>query len=409
MKKIAIVFPGQGSQYVGMGQKFYESYQEIRKLYEEAGDILGYDIKHMCMEGDAEELMLSGYTQPAILTTSVAAFKAFQIETGLLADYFAGHSLGEYSALVCSGALKFSDALMLVRKRGLFMQEAAADNVGMAAINNIDASIIEDMCKEYDQLNISGYNGYDQITVSGRLDLIDDLKTKLNDYGVDVIYLKVKSPFHSSYMEPVMQKMQMELEKINLYDNIVPVLSNIDGQPYKGKESIVQNLTDQIISPVNWLKCMKYMEDHGVGIVIDIGPKATLRNLFKSYCNLIENYSYDNAEDIDVIQESIVVKQDKMRLLTKSLAIAVCTRNQNWNETEYEEGVVVPYQKVKSQVEALEEAGEEPSMEHMQEAIQMLQTMFSTKKTPIEEQKERFHELFNESGTYGLFSNLNLV
>jgi [acyl-carrier-protein] S-malonyltransferase len=307
MKKIALMFPGQGSQYIGMGKKLYDNFECVRKVYEEANDTIGFDLKGLCFEGDMEELTKTENTQPAILTTSVAMFRVYQEEIGIEPAFMAGHSLGELSALTCSGAIRFSDAVKLVRQRGKFMQEAVPIGIGgMAAISGADISDIEAECKNASKdgniVAISNYNSYDQIVISGHKAAVESAGEALKEKGVKVIPLKVSAPFHSPLMKPAADRFKDELKKYCYDGPRCHVISNVTALPYEGAESIQDNLIKQITSPVQWIKSMEYLESNGVEMFIELGPKKVLKNLVGKIVKIKDIYSYDHDQDVNNIK-----------------------------------------------------------------------------------------------------------
>lgn len=415
MRKTALVFPGQGSQYVGMGKKFYERYPMAKDIFEEANDLLGFDIKKLCFEGDINELTKTEITQPAILTVSTAMFKVFMEETGTEPFIFAGHSLGELSALTCAGGIDFADAVKLVRQRGLFMQEAAAIGVGaMAAVSGLNEDVISQECinssGDESIVVISNYNSPEQTVVSGHKEAVVKVGEKLKEMGGKVIPLKVSAPFHSPLMQLASEKFEKELQKYTFNDLKHTVISNVNALPYEGKDSIVSNLSEQLIKPVRWKETMEYMKIQEVDCIVEIGPQTVLRNLTKKNAISATAYSYDQEEDYQVFKKDLLVKEngkipDKniSVFITRCLATAVCTKNNNWDNDEYQKGVIEPYRKIKKMHEEIERQGTEPTNEQMLEALEMLRSVFATKKTSIEEQSERFEQIFSETGTKSLF------
>jgi len=421
MNKIALLFPGQGSQYVGMGKELCKKYTVANEVFEEANEVLGFDLKKLCFEGDLQELTKTENTQPAILTTSVAMFKVYMQEFGFEPRYLAGHSLGEYSALTCSGVISFSDAIKIVRNRGKFMQESAALGTGaMAAVSGIDKEIIEKECEEISSENnivvISNYNSPDQIVISGHCDAVSKLSERFKDIGANVVPLNVSAPFHSPLMKAAAEKLREELLKYNYGSFKWPVVSNVEAIPYQGNEKIVENLTIHMTKAVKWQQSIEYMKSNGIDMFIELGPKTVLKGLMRKNAPGVAAFSYDKEEDIEKLRDLLLSKKSvsevessskkkefKHTVLTKCLAIAVCTRNRNWNNEEYQKGVVEPYRKIQQMQLELENQGKEPSYEQMLEALEMLKSVFITKKVPYEEQVERFNEVFDETNTRGLF------
>ncbi len=311
MKKIALLFPGQGSQYIGMGKKLNDNFKCAKEVYEEANDAIGFDLRGLCFEGDMEELTKTENTQPAIMTASVAAFRVYQEEIGVEPLFMAGHSLGELSALTCSGAINFSNAIKLVRQRGRFMQEAVPVGIGgMSAISGADTVDIEDECKKVSEdgniVVISNYNSPDQIVISGNKAAVEGAGEKLKERGAKVIPLKVSAPFHSPLMKPAADKFGEELMKYSYNDPRFPVISNVTALPYDGAHSIRENLTMQITSPVQWIRSMKYLESCGVEMLIELGPKKVLKNLAAKIIPGRDAYSYDYDQDVNNIKSLLL-------------------------------------------------------------------------------------------------------
>jgi len=410
MVKKAFVFPGQGSQYIGMGKKLCENFKIASDIFEETSEILSVNMKKMCFEGERSELTLTYNTQPAILTTSVAMFKVCMEEEGVVPDIMAGHSLGEISALTCADAIKFSDAVKIVRKRGKFMQEAVASEIGsMVAILSRDVEKIEDVCKSVSGINgiinISNYNSRTQTVISGDRNAIDKAVEILSDENIKIKHLNVSAPFHCPLMQPAAELMKKELEKYTFSDPVYPVLSNVTAKLYKGKEDIIENLTSQIVMPVQWVNCMVYFKMAMIEYGIEIGPGNVLKNIMKTNVPNIEFYAYDNVSDVMVLKKYI--KNSYIPFLSRSMGIAVSTRNKNWNVEEYREGVIEPYNKINELQQLIEKEEREANLDEMQQAINMLLSMFKTKKTSHDEQISRFKELFCDTGTEALFKNFD--
>ncbi|WP_160670949.1 ACP S-malonyltransferase [Clostridium sp. C8-1-8] len=412
MKKIALLYPGQGSQYVGMGREFYERYKVFRETFEEASEVLGFNIGKLCLEGDIKKLTMTENTQPAILTMGFAMFKVYMEEIGIEPSYMAGHSLGEITALTCAGAIRFCDALTIVRNRGKFMQEAAAQGVGaMAAISNLDVSIIEELCSIYKDngrlVVVSNYNSPSQTVISGYKEFVREVSDKLEQKGGQVSELSVSAPFHSPLMKSAAEKLEQELIKYKYEEPKYPVITNVTAMPYENSSEVVGNLIRQIVEPVRWQETIEYLDEQAIQIAIELGPKKVLTKLMKKNSNKIVAYSYDDNEEVKKLKDDISlisnVKENRMRFLTRSMAIAVCTKNNNWNNDEYKRGVIEPYKKVQNIQVELEKAAKEPTMRHMEEALEMLMSVFRTKGTSVEEQNERLNQLFNETGTRNLF------
>lgn len=418
MKKVAFLFPGQGAQYVGMSKKICEMFPVAKQTFEEAGDILKFNLQKMCFDGSIEELTKTENTQPALLTASVAAFRVFSGEIGILPEYGAGHSLGEISALCCSGAMEFCDAVSLVRQRGKLMQEAVPLGVGsMAAISGIAKEVIEEECAKVSDsgktVAVSNYNSPDQTVISGYAQAVKEAGANLKDKGAIVIPLKVSGPFHSPLMKPAAEKLKAELSKYSFMELKWQVISNVTALPYGQKENITDNLINQIIKPVRWRESMEYLDRQGVNLAVEMGPKTVLKNLMKKNVPGLKTLSYDAETDMENVKSELSETNQSpesgtehgMDVLTKCIAIAVCTKNSNWDNDEYQKGVVESYHKIQAMKDGLAKESAEPSISQMKEALSLLHTIFVTKKVPEKEQTERFNEIFDSTGTRKLFSD----
>lgn len=414
MKKVALVFPGQGSQYVGMGKDLYTNYDIARETFETANEVLGFDLTKLCFEGDLTQLTKTENTQPAILTCSVAAYRVLMQEANIDVLFYAGHSLGEISALTCTGAIEFSDALNIVRKRGLFMQSAVPEGLGgMAAISGSDPELIRNICKEHsngETVVISNYNAPDQQVISGNIKALNNVTEQLKKADARVIPLKVSAPFHSPLMKPAADSFKKELNKYSFKEFKAPVISNVTAQPYDTPDMIIENLTRQITEPVQWVSTVEYLYDTDIELVLEVGPKTVIQRLIKKIKPEMEVYSIEKQEHVISIKE-LLSKNNKNQyngnLVTKCMAIAVCTRNRNWDNEEYKKGVIEPYNTLKKISEELEESGKEPSKEDIHQSLKLLKKIFTTKKVPEEEQEFRFNQIFDQFGKIDLPADMN--
>jgi [acyl-carrier-protein] S-malonyltransferase len=304
MSKTAFIFPGQGSQYPGMGKELAETFIVARHLFEEADDALGFKLSALCFSGSNDDLKLTANTQPAILTTSIAVLKVIQQETGLKAGYLAGHSLGEYSALVCSGALSFADAVRTVRARGTFMQEAVPVGIGsMAAMLGIESDLLEEICREASEGEVvspANYNSPGQIVIAGTVAAVARAIEIAKARGFrKAMLLPVSAPFHCALMKPAADRLEAVLETIPVHRMNVPVIANADAAPNGDKDRVKPLLVTQVCSPVLWEQSITAMANLGITEVIEIGPGKVLSGLVK---RITKDISTTNVEDVATLK-----------------------------------------------------------------------------------------------------------
>jgi [acyl-carrier-protein] S-malonyltransferase len=303
MAKWAFLFPGQGSQYVGMGRDLKQNFKVAADIFAEADEALHEDLTKLCFEGPEDDLKLTRNTQPAILTVSIAALRVLQQETGLVPAMTAGHSLGEYSALVASGALRFADAVAIVRKRGTFMQEAVAVGVGgMAAVLGMETDALEQICRESAEgqaVAPANYNCPGQIVISGHMEAVKRAAAKAEAAGAKkVVMLPVSAPFHSTLMKPAAEKLGKALEPVTVQELTIPVLSNVEADFYPGKNDVKRLLTEQVDHPVRWIEEMEKMVREGVDKCIEIGPGKVLNGLMRKISRETSIQSIENPDSI---------------------------------------------------------------------------------------------------------------
>ena len=301
--KIAFVFPGQGSQAVGMGKDLYENFPASRAVFEEADDALGFSLSEMCFAGNEEDLQLTANTQPAILTTSVAAFRAMEAENFPSPDYVAGHSLGEYSALVAAGAISFADAVRTVRKRGTYMQQAVPVGVGaMAAILGLPLESVEVACEEAAQGEIcapANINSPAQIVIAGNSDAVDRAIEILKERGARrAIKLNVSAPFHCDLMFPAQEKLAKDLEGIDFSDLRFPIIENISAEANMKGERVRTALTEQVSKPVRWAQTVENLINEGVATFIEVGAGKVLSGLVRQINRDVRSLNVENTESL---------------------------------------------------------------------------------------------------------------
>lgn len=303
MAKIAFVFPGQGSQYVGMGKELVEKYPIAQEIFKKANEKLGYDLQNLCFNGPEEKLKLTIYTQPALLTTSIACLKVLE-EMGIRADFVMGHSLGEYSALVAAQALKFSEAVWLVSQRGKFMQEAVPPGEGtMAAILGLDKERVEGLCRECQNLGViepANYNCPGQIVIAGAKKAVEKAVSLAKDFGARrAIPLAVSGPFHSSLLKPASLKLAEAINKVVIKNPQIPVIANVDATELTNKEKIKEALIEQVNNSVKWEQSVRYLIDKGVSVFIEIGAGKVLTGLIKKVDKNVKTFNVEDSFSLE--------------------------------------------------------------------------------------------------------------
>ncbi|KIL10863.1 MULTISPECIES: ACP S-malonyltransferase [Bacillus] len=310
MTKIAFLFPGQGSQKIGMGKDLFDQEAVSKAVFEEADNTLGFDLSSMIFEGDAEELTLTFNAQPALLTTSIAILKKFE-ESGIKADYAAGHSLGEYTALVAAGALSFKDAVYAVRKRGELMNEAVPAGEGaMAAILGLDKAALEEVTKEVTEsgnlVELANLNCPGQIVISGTAKGVELASEKAKEKGAKrAIALEVSGPFHSALMKPAAEKFTDVLSKLDIADAKTPVISNVTADIVTSRDEIETKLIEQLYSPVRFEESVERLIDLGVTTFIEIGPGKVLSGLVKKVNRRLTTISVSDQETIEAAIQTL--------------------------------------------------------------------------------------------------------
>jgi [acyl-carrier-protein] S-malonyltransferase len=299
MSKTAFLFPGQGSQYPGMGKELATNFSIVRQTFEEADDALGAGLSRLCFDGPESELQLTENTQPALLATSIAFLRLLSSETGIEPAYLAGHSLGEYSALVSGGALDFGDALRIVRSRGKFMQEAVPVGTGaMAAVLGAEADAVTEICTEAAQGEIvvpANFNCPGQIVISGHASAVNRAIEIAKVRGIrKVLLLPVSVPSHCALMSSAGERLAAILIEVSMRPLNIPVVSNVEAKPYTEAERIQELLVAQISSPVLWEMSMREMVEKGVTRFIELGPGKVLTGLAKKIDKSVPTMNFDD-------------------------------------------------------------------------------------------------------------------
>ena len=309
MKKFAMVFPGQGSQTVGMLAELAGDYPIVQETFKQASEVLGYDLWQLVQEGPAEELNKTWQTQPALLTASVAVYRVWQQKySELKPEVMAGHSLGEYSALVCAGVLDFQDAVKLVELRGKLMQQAVPEGTGaMYAIIGLDNEAIINACKQAEQgevVSAVNFNSPGQVVIAGAKAAVERAAALCKEAGAKrALPLAVSVPSHCTLMKPAADQLSVSLESITLKAPVVAVLNNVDVKAETDAVAIRNALVRQLYSPVRWTETVEKMAQNGVEVLVEVGPGKVLNGLTKRIVDSLQAVSVNDVKSLDSIEE----------------------------------------------------------------------------------------------------------
>ena len=300
---VGFIFPGQGSQYAGMGKELVALFPAARRVFEEADDALGMALSRLCFEGPEEDLKLTYNTQPAILTTSIAALQVLRQETDLVPTYVAGHSLGEYSALVCAGSMTFADAVRTVRLRGTFMQEAVPVGVGaMAAVMGLGRDELASVCDEAAQGEVvspANFNSPGQIVIAGHAGAVQRAADLAKSRGAKrALLLPVSAPFHCALMQPAGDRLKTVLDTLDIASPNVPVVTNVEAAANREGARIKDLLVAQVSAPVRWEESVEAMTAAGVSRFIEVGPGKVLSGLVKRIAKEAETAHIEDPKSL---------------------------------------------------------------------------------------------------------------
>ncbi|MGI8989865.1 MAG: ACP S-malonyltransferase [Bryobacteraceae bacterium] len=309
MSKTAFLFPGQGSQFAGMGQSLASSFPIARQIFDQADDALGFPLSKLCFEGPEQDLKLTENTQPALLTVSIAAFAVLKQE-GILPDYVAGHSLGEYSALVAAGSLAFTDAVRLVRKRGRYMQQAVPAGVGaMAAILKLPEGKLDEVLGQSAQAEIvsaANLNSPDQVVIAGHAAAVMRAMDAAKTAGAKrAVALPVSAPFHCELMRPAQERLSEDLDATVFADLRYPLVNNWQAREIRSGNEARRGLFEQVPNPVRWSESMTYLAAQGVDCFLEVGPGTVLAGLIRNIVPGAKCVSFGEAADLEKVRELI--------------------------------------------------------------------------------------------------------
>lgn len=409
MGRTAFVFPGQGAQHIGMGIAICGESSAAKDAFNEASDVLGYDVYNFCKQGKVSEFSRMEVIFPAILTVGVASYRAICQQMNVQADFLAGHSLGEYTALVCSGAVRFSDMLKIAHKRGQIAQRVADKGIGyMSIIDNISIPWAQEICRQL-QTNghnvlISAYNSQSQVAISGNSVDVEFAENEFIKKDATITPLIFSPPFHCVLMQEIVDELRDILKKIEYQPFSIPVISNIDAMPYSSENDIVEYLCQQMVQPVQWTQILDFFAQTQVSKIFDMGPQAILSNLIKQYKPTISVYSIAKKEERDALRRIVpsrgrysdVKRQGIYNIVTRCMAMAVSTCNYNVDVTAYQSGVMQPYEKLEALAENIEKSNEIRTEKYICESFYNLDKIFESKHVPVCERLRRYDILLSE-------------
>lgn len=305
----AFIFPGQGSQSLGMMASFSES-SLVLDTFAQASDVLGFDLWDLCQNGPENTLNATQHTQPALLAASVAVFRLWQDKVDVQPDFLAGHSLGEYSALVCAGAIAFKDAIQLVAKRGRYMQEAVPEGAGaMAAIIGLDNALVIELCETAAQgavVSAANFNSPGQVVIAGEAQAVQRAMQLANEAGARMAkQIPVSVPSHCALMQSAADKLAEDLKQINITSPSIPVIHNVDAAAHSETDEIQSSLVAQLYSPVRWVECIQALLEQGVTQFVECGPGKVLSGLNKRIDRSIQSYTLQDADGFQSAKEGL--------------------------------------------------------------------------------------------------------
>lgn len=404
------IFPGSGSQYTGMASQQYRESEIVRKTFQEADEILGRNISDIILEGSTLKLNRIRNMFISIYVVSVAYFRRYIYEGGVLPEYMAGHSLGEYSALTCSGAISFDECLRIVDLRSRIAEDVMKSTDGaMTILKNISPKYIEELCEKVagdgKQVSIACYNSPSQVSISGEdssLRIVEQMALEKNS-STQVINLIGSAPYHCKLMEPKAPILKDELRKCHFKQGKCKVISNVSGKPYSSEEEIIELLSLQLYNPVQWNETINYLVKENVNTAIEFGPQNVLKNLMNENTTKIMTYAYDEQLDRDIIkrifykkEESDDEKSNKIKAITMCITHASSLRNFNPDTNFDNTKSRMLYEKVRKIKKDISSNNREVSVEDVDLAFEMLKEAFEAKMTDEKERELRVNMIIEK-------------
>lgn len=414
MNKYVLAFSGQGSQYAGMGEEFFYQNSKVKNLFKTASEIVNHDLIDECYSSSIEEFNNSHYSQTLIVVLEISIFISYFELLKNPPEYLSGHSLGEFSALVCSGALDFEEVIDFVHKREQLMYDNLLGYGSMLAIMGISKDCVEKICEtfEKDDISISNYNSDFQFVVSGKTDIINNAKIIFEHNGANTLPINTNYPLHTKLMKKIQNHYDSLLSQLHKKDFNIPVISSFDGSLYNDK-NLFRILSKQLVNPVRWDSVIDCIHKKNIYNFIEIGPQGTLRNLLLLNQLGINAYSINNRTDIDEIKNLLYFKHNelsndnslKIDFLQKCIIEIISTCNNNLDEAYYKKYVVCLYEKLNSMLDLIIKNKWEVSPEIMMYFFEHLLKVLDYKKINYYNKKDIINNIIFSSGYIELFKN----
>lgn len=399
-KTLALIFPGGGTQYTGMGRSLYDQHEQVRRLYEEAGDILGYDIKKVCFEGDLQNLSEMDNAQPAIYLFGIASWFTWHDRYSLTPAFAAGHSQGEYAALAAAGVVAWQDGLRLIRKRGELLKKAGdLHDGGMMAVNKVDGATVEAACKNVrsggGKAYVAVYNSPLQHVVSGTRPDLEKTAYGLKSTGAEVNILNINTPSHCALMNEVVAEFKETLDKLTFREPGFTIIGNVTAKALSTEE-IPGRMLEHLTQPVRWQESMVHMQEAGVDWFIDMGPQAVLQNLNKYLPGQPAGYALDVEDEYKALETALQGEMpDAEGFMKKCLVLAVSTKNFNYDDESYQQEVVAPYRELVKIRQAVPHNYRDK--EKYRKAFDLIRTILTNKHIPADQVSTHLDELLHST------------